>query len=71
LKGWVGNRIGVLALGDPGDHVRELIRREHARARKIAAMQLRVDEGLASGVSESTMDAIAAEASERLRTGPR
>lgn len=39
--------------------------------RKIAAMQARVDEGLATGVSEQTMDEIAAEASARLRTGPR
>ena len=70
LKVCVDKRIDIRALADPSDDGRELNGWDQERKRKIAAMQAYVDEGLASGVSEQTMDAIAAEASARLRTGP-
>jgi len=69
LKAWVEEQVDGGAYGNASDYVRDLIRRDQERTRKIAAMQARVDEGLASGVSESTMDEIAAEASRRLRDG--
>lgn len=40
---------------DAGDFVRDLIEREHERRTKIAAMQVLIDEALASGISERSM----------------
>ena len=69
LKAWVEKRVDSGNYGNASDYMRDLIRRDQERARKIAAMQERVDEGLASGISDQSMDDIATEASRRLRDG--
>ena len=46
-------------------YVRELIERERVKQEKIAALQEKIDEGLASGISEKTLDEIWEEARKR------
>jgi antitoxin ParD1/3/4 len=49
----------------PADFVCSLVERERVRQAKIAAMQEKIDEGLASGISTKTMDEIWEEARRR------
>lgn len=46
-------------------YVRDLLERERVKQQKIAAMQEKVDEGLASGFSDKSLDQIWAEARKR------
>ena len=62
IKGWVEEQARSGRYDDAGDYVRELIERERERVEKIAKMQALIDEGLASGVSDRTVDEIYAEA---------
>ena len=60
MKDWVESQTRTGRYGNASDYVRDLIRRDQERADKIAAMQRLVDEGLASGISEHSMDEILA-----------
>lgn len=46
-------------------YVRDLVERERVKQQKIAALQQKIDEGLASGFSEKTLEEIWAEARRR------
>ncbi len=56
MKAWVDAQVADGR--DPGDFVRDLIEREQERRTKIAAMQVLIDEALASGISDRSMDDI-------------
>lgn len=65
MKDWVESQTRTGRYGNASDYVRDLIRRDQERTDKIAAMQRLVDEGLASGISEHSMDEILAIARRR------
>lgn len=57
-KDWVGEQARTERYDTPADYVRDLIERDRVRHAKIQAMQMRVDEALASGDSEHSMSEI-------------
>lgn len=60
MKDWVEAQTRTGRYSNASDYVRDLIRRDQERAEKIARMQALVTEGLESGISDQTMDDIAA-----------
>jgi antitoxin ParD1/3/4 len=68
MKVWVERQSAAGAYANSSDYVRDLIRRDQARAEAIARMQALVDEGLASGEGTRTMAQIKAEARRRSET---
>ena len=58
MKQWVDGQADSGRYSDSGDYIRKLIRRDQERTAKIVNMQKLVDEGLASGVSDETMEDI-------------
>jgi antitoxin ParD1/3/4 len=58
MKDWVEGQTDSGRYSDASDYIRDLIRRDQERAAKIAHMQKLVDQGLASGISDETMDDI-------------
>ena len=69
MKEWVERQADDGRYSNSSDYVRDLIRQDQERARKIAAMELLVAEALESGVSERTMPEILADARERAARG--
>lgn len=69
MKDWVEAQARTGRYSNASDYVRDLIRRDQERAGKLAELQGLIDEGLASGVSNRSMDEILQEA--RLRAGVR
>ena len=57
MKEWVERQADDGRYSNSSDYVRDLIRQDQERARKIAAMELLVAEALESGVSERTTTA--------------
>ncbi|WP_395830604.1 type II toxin-antitoxin system ParD family antitoxin [Elstera sp.] len=55
MKEWVEQQSKGGRYSNASDYVRDLIRRDQARAAKIDALQAGVTEGLESGVSENSM----------------
>ncbi len=60
MKEWVERQADDGRYSNSSDYVRDLIRRDQERSEKIAAMQILVDEGFASGVGTRTMTEIRA-----------
>ncbi|WP_443750071.1 type II toxin-antitoxin system ParD family antitoxin [Asticcacaulis solisilvae] len=58
MKDWVERQAEGGRYSNSSDYVRDLIRRDQVRAEQIAAMQAKIDEGLASGVSSHTLPEI-------------
>ena len=56
MKDWVESQTEDGAYSNTSDFVRDLIRRDQQRRSQIAAMQAKVDEARASGVSTHSMD---------------
>jgi antitoxin ParD1/3/4 len=54
MKEWVEAQAENGRYSNASDYVRDLIRRDQVKTEKIAAMQIKIDEGLASGVSTLT-----------------
>lgn len=65
MKEWVEAQARTGRYSNASDYVRDLIRRDQERSDKIAAMQRFVDDGLASGTSDRSMDEILADARTR------
>jgi len=65
MKDWVEGRADTGRYSNASDYVRDLIRRDQERAARIEAMQHLVDEALASGPGERSMDEIRAEGRRR------
>lgn len=66
MKEWVEDQARTGRYSNSSDYVRDLIRKDQARGDKIAAMQRFVEDGLASGASERSMDEILADARGRI-----
>lgn len=66
MKEWVEAQARTGRYSNASDYVRDLIRKDQERSDKIAAMQRFVDEGLASGKSDRSMDEILADARRRV-----
>jgi antitoxin ParD1/3/4 len=58
MKQWVDGQAKSGRYLDAGDYIRNLIRQDQERTTKISAMQRLVDEGLASGTADETMEDI-------------
>ena len=67
MKSWVESQAVGGAYSNSSDFVRDLIRRDQQRRSQIAAMQEKVDEARASGVSALLMDDIRQLSSSRPR----
>jgi len=68
MKDWVERQADGGRYSNSSDYVRDLIRRDQVRAEQIAAMQAKIDEGLASGVSDlSVSDVFAMARAEHAR----
>ncbi len=65
MKDWVEAQTETGRYSNTSDYVRDLIRHDQERIDKIAHMQRLIDEGLASGVSDMSMDDILAAAKTR------
>lgn len=66
MKRWVEAQAENGAYANSSDYVRDLIRKDQEKRAKIAAMQEKIDEGLASGISRRSMADIRAEALRRI-----
>ena len=66
MKAWVDQRSRSGRYSNASDYVRDLIRRDQERSAKLAQIQAMVDEALATGVGQRTMDEIEAEALSRI-----
>ncbi|MBI1384717.1 MAG: type II toxin-antitoxin system ParD family antitoxin [Rhizobiales bacterium] len=58
MKDWVTAQTRTGRYANASDYVRDLIRQDQERVANIAQLQQLLDEGLASGVSEHTIDDI-------------
>jgi antitoxin ParD1/3/4 len=65
MKEWVEAQSETGRYSNASDYVRDLIRRDQERADKVALHQRLVDEALASGINDRTMDEIFDEAKAR------
>jgi len=70
MKAWVDVQSGSGRYSNASDYVRDLIRRDQERAAKIAHMQQLVDEAIASGESERSLEEIETAALARLDARP-
>lgn len=55
MKRWVEDQSKTGRYGNSSEYLRELIRRDQERQARIRHIQKLIDEGLQSGISESTM----------------
>lgn len=67
MKQWVEEQVATGRYANASDYVRDLVRRDEERATKLAAFQREIDKGIASGVSDLTIDEVIAEAKRRGR----
>lgn len=65
LKGWAEQRVAEGRYSSTSDYVRDLIRRDEEAEAKLRALRAAIDEGLASGVSERTIEDIIADRRKR------
>lgn len=65
LKNWCESQVREGRYSTTSDYVRELIRRDQDARSGIRALQAAIEKGLASGISERSLDEILAEARAR------
>ncbi|MDB5551077.1 MAG: addiction module antidote protein family [Rhizobium sp.] len=58
LKDWIDGQANGGRYADAGDYIRDLIRRDQEESTKIANMQRMIDDSIASGISDESMDDI-------------
>lgn len=58
MKSWVESQTKIGRFANTSDYMRDLIRRDQARAEVVAALQTAIDEGVTSGAPRS-LDAVA------------
>ena len=64
---WIKSRIASGDYTNDSEYLRDLLRKDEERTRKIANMQRLVTEGLESGISDRTVEDVRADVQERLR----
>ncbi|MHB1101492.1 MAG: type II toxin-antitoxin system ParD family antitoxin [Devosia sp.] len=67
MKEWVERQVATGRYANASDYVRDLVRRDEEHAKAIAELQREVDKGLASGISDKSLDEVFAEARRRGR----
>ena len=67
-EGWIRARVASGEYGSDSEYFRDLIRRDQERNGQFRALQEAIQEGLASGVSDRTVNEIWAEAEQRYGT---
>jgi len=65
MKQWVEEQVATGRYANASDYVRDLLRKDEERATKLAAFQREIDKGIASGVSDKSIDEVFAEARAR------
>lgn len=55
LKSWAASRVAEGRYSSTSDYIRDLMRRDQEREKKLHVLRAAIDEGLASGVSERTI----------------
>jgi antitoxin ParD1/3/4 len=65
LKAWVDSRVAEGRYSSTSDYVRDLVRRDQEQEEKLRRLQAAIDEGLASGISDRTIDNIFADGRKR------
>jgi antitoxin ParD1/3/4 len=65
MEDWIKAQIESGRYGNDSEYVRDLIRRDQDRQSGERALQAAIEEGLASGVSERSLDDILADARAR------
>ena len=68
MKQWVEDQVQTGRYGNASDYVRDLVRRDQERADARDEFERLVEEGIASGVSDLTLDEIFAEARRKALT---
>lgn len=69
MKQWVEAQTADGRYANASDYVRDLIRRDQEWEAELAEIRAAVDEGLASGISDRTMEDIRAEVRRELGIG--
>ncbi len=64
MKHWVQSQIEKGLYANASDYIRDLIRQDQLRQEKLAAFQAAISRGLASGISDKSMDDLLREARE-------
>lgn len=65
LQHWAEARVVEGGFGSASDYVGDLVRRDQEYAVKLKALQAAIEEGLASGVSDRTIEDIIADRRKR------
>lgn len=65
LKGWAESRVAEGRYSSTSDYVRDLVRRDQDHQQKLARLRAAIDEGLASGTSDRTIEDIIADRRRR------
>ncbi len=68
MKDWVNSQTKSGRYGNASDYVRDLIRKDQERVAKVHQLQALIDDGLASGISEVTIDDVLARARKAARS---
>ena len=66
MSRYIDKRVKAGQYGNDSEYIRDLVRKDQGRSQAIANVQKAIDEGLASGVSDRTVDEIFAEAKRRV-----
>jgi antitoxin ParD1/3/4 len=61
MKAWVEAQSADGKYANSSDLIRDLIRREQIKQEKVAALNEKIEEGFASGISDKSLDQIMAE----------
>jgi antitoxin ParD1/3/4 len=67
MKDWVNAQAESGRYANASDYVRDLIRQDQERADKVRQLQALIDQGLASGISEASIDDVLARARKTAR----
>ena len=67
MKEWVEVQVATGRYANTRDYVRDLVRRDEERSKAIAGIQREIDKGIASGISDKSIDEVFAEAKHRGR----
>lgn len=60
LKGWAESRVAEGRYSSTSDYVRDLVRRDQEHEEKLRRLQAAIDEGLASPITDTTVEDIIA-----------
>ena len=65
LKSWIEARVAEGRYSSSSDYVRDLVRREQEAEEKLRILRAAIEEGLASGISDRTIEDIIADGRAR------